>query len=165
MITDNFEDGVLDADDLAPDRDGTGIDIAERNGRLEIEFAADGVPGGEFNVLGAHYGTGAASRATSTSASTTSAARLAGGERRLVRLNAWFTGRPQLAIARQSQTWGEEYILLGRHDEQPAGRAIPAARCESNEWARGSRRIRRGGSSGFHWLGLLRGRADDLDSG
>jgi hypothetical protein len=28
----------------------------------------------------------------------------------LVQLNAWFTRPPQVAIARQSQTWGEEYV-------------------------------------------------------
>jgi DNA-binding SARP family transcriptional activator len=123
LFTDNFDDGVRDATLWHETTTGTGIELAERNGRLEIVFAADGVPGGEYNVLGAHYGT---------------QCRFPGDfdvrvdyqlldwpvmNGVIVALNAWFTNGPQLAVVRQSQAWGEEYATFwgGRTSNQRTG--------------------------------------------
>jgi hypothetical protein len=150
-LTDDFEDGVRSSlwHQIST---GTGIDIAERNGRLEIDLAADGVPGGEYNVLGAHYGT---------------QCRFPGDfdvrvDYQLldwpvmngvtVALNAWFTTGPQLGVVRQSQAWGEEYATFW------AGQASN----QSTSDVSGSLRIKHGGTrfttyarrSGGPWFAL-----------
>jgi hypothetical protein len=109
VITDDFDDGVLNITIWHQIATGTGIDIAERNGRLEIEFAADGVPGGEFNVLGAHYGTQCRFPGDFDVRVDYTLLDWPAANGVYVALNAWFTRPPQLAVVRQSQAWGEEY--------------------------------------------------------
>jgi hypothetical protein len=108
-MTDNFGDGVLDTTIWHQTATGTGIDIAERNGRLEIDFAADGVPGGEFNVLGAHYGTSCRFPEDFDVRVDYQLLDWPAANGVYVAINAWFTRSPHLAIGRQSQAWGEEY--------------------------------------------------------
>jgi DNA-binding SARP family transcriptional activator len=109
VMTDDFEDGVLDTTIWHQSVTGTGIEIAERNGRLEIEFAADGVPGGEFNLLGAHYGTSCRFPGDFDVRVDYRLLDWPAANGVYVAINAWFTKPPQLAIVRQSQAWGEEY--------------------------------------------------------
>jgi DNA-binding SARP family transcriptional activator len=108
-ITDDFDDGVLNPRIWHQIATGTGINIAEANGRLEIEFAADGVPGGQYNVLGAHYGTQCRFPGDFDASVEYRLLDWPAANGVLVELNAWFTSGPQLGLARQSQNWGEEY--------------------------------------------------------
>ena len=108
-IADTFSDGVLDTTIWHQIATGTGIEIAERNGRLEIAFAPDGVPGGEYNVLGAHYGTSCRFPENFDARVDYELLDWPPANGVLVQMNAWFTRGPQLGLARQSQTWGEEY--------------------------------------------------------
>jgi DNA-binding SARP family transcriptional activator len=157
-FTDNFSDGVRSGAFWHQIVTGTGITLAERNGRLEVEFAADGVAGGEYNILGAHYGT---------------QCRFLGDfDARVefelldwpplngvqVGLNAWFTRRGGVMIARQSQTWDEEYMSW----------ADPRSNSRPTLDTRGSLRIRRVGNtisthykSGKEWLSLGAARTDE----
>jgi DNA-binding SARP family transcriptional activator len=112
LITDEFEDSVLNTTIWHQIATGTGIDIAERNGRLEIDFAADGVPGGEYNILGAHYGTQCRFPEDFDVRVDYQLLDWPPANGVFVQLNAWFTNRPQLAIVRQSQTSGEEYATF-----------------------------------------------------
>ena len=131
---------------------GTGVDIAERNGRVEIEFAADGVPGGEYNLLGAHYGTGCRFPGDFDVDVDYDLLEWPAANGVLVRLNAWFTNRPQLELARQSQTWGEGYGLFWGGSRISSRSALDT---------RGSLRIKRVGTRftayhkrGKQWLRL-----------
>jgi DNA-binding SARP family transcriptional activator len=150
LITDDFEDGVLNATIWHQTVTGTGIALVERNGRLEVEFAADGVPGGEFNVLGAHYGTTCRFPADFDVRVDYELLDWPAANGVYVAINAWFSQPPQLAIVRQSQTWGEEYASFW-------GRTSNRRTADT----RGSLRIRRVGTrftmyhkSGGKWLAL-----------
>jgi DNA-binding SARP family transcriptional activator len=150
LITDDFEDGVLNATIWHQTVTGTGIDLVERNGRLEIEFAPDGVPGGEFNVLGAHYGTTCRFPADFDVRVDYELLDWPAANGVYVAINAWFSQPPQLAIVRQSQTWGEEYASFW-------GRTSNRRTADTS----GSLRIRRVGTrfttyhkSGGNWLAL-----------
>ena len=115
---------------------GTGITLAERNGRLEIEFAADGVAGGDFNVLGAHYGTQCRFLGDFDARVDfeLGVAPLNGVQ---VALNAWFARRGGVMIARQSQTWDEEYMSW----------ADPRSNSRPTLDLRGSLRVKRVGNT------------------
>ena len=152
LITDTFEDGVLNTTIWHKSVTGTGVDIAERNGRVEIEFAADGVPGGEYNLLGAHYGTGCRFPGDFDVDVDYNLLEWPSASGVLLRLNAWFTKSPQLELARQSQTWGEGYDLFW------GGNRISS---RSTLDTRGSLRIKRVGTrftayhkTGKQWLPL-----------
>jgi hypothetical protein len=54
---DNFDDGVMDRTMWHDIITGTGVTMAERNGRLEVSIAADATAGGQYNVIDGHYGT------------------------------------------------------------------------------------------------------------
>lgn len=156
-ISDNFNDGVLDPTIWHEIATGTGIEIAERNGRLEIEFAADGVPGGEFNVLGAHYGTQCRFPNNFDARVDYELLEWPPENGVLVQLNAWFTSGPQLGLARQSQTWGEWYSSFW-------GNSTSTRRTLDTK---GTLRIRRVGSlfmtyhkNGAEWLPLGSARSD-----
>jgi hypothetical protein len=152
-ITDTFDDGVLDRTIWHQIVTGTGIDIAERNGRVEIAFAADGVPGGEYNLLGAHYGTGCRFPGDFDVSVDFDLLEWPAASGVLVRLNAWFTNGPQLELARQSQSGGGEgYGLFW------GGTRISSRSASDNH---GSLRIKRAGTRftayqkrGKQWLTL-----------
>ena len=55
VITDNFDDGVIDGNVWHQVVDGTGLSIAEQNGRLEMTIDA-GAAGNEDGLMEAHYG-------------------------------------------------------------------------------------------------------------
>jgi DNA-binding SARP family transcriptional activator len=108
-ITDNFDDGVLARDLWMTWTSGTGAEVAERNGRVEMTISADAVPGGEYNVVNVAIAT---------------TCRLLGDfdvrvEYELldwprpngtaVQLAAFFNNSA-LTVGRQSDRWGENYV-------------------------------------------------------
>jgi hypothetical protein len=106
--------------------------------------------GGEFNVLGAHYGTRCRFPGDFDARVDFELLDWPAANGVYVAINAWFTQPPQLAIVRQSQTWGEEYASFW-------GRTSNRRTADTT----GSLRIRRVGTrfttyhkSGGKWLAL-----------
>ncbi|HEU4865153.1 MAG TPA: AfsR/SARP family transcriptional regulator [Actinomycetota bacterium] len=157
-FTDNFDDGVRNGTLWHQIITGTGITLAERNGRLEIEFAADGVAGGDFNVLGAHYGTQCRFLGDFDARVDFELLEWPPLNGVQVALNAWFARRGGVMIARQSQTWDEEYMSW----------ADPRSNSRPTLDLRGSLRVKRVGNtisthykSGKEWLSLGAARTDE----
>jgi DNA-binding SARP family transcriptional activator len=157
-FTDNFSDGVRDGALWHQIVTGTGITLAERNGRLEVEFAADGVAGGEFNVLRAHYGTHCRFLGDFDARVDFELLEWPPLNGVQVALNTWFNRRGGVMIARQSQTWDEEYTSW----------ADPRSNSRPTLDTRGSLRIKRVGNtisthykSGKEWLSLGAARTDE----
>jgi DNA-binding SARP family transcriptional activator len=157
-FTDNFNDGVRNGTLWHKIVTGTGITLAERNGRLEVEFAADGVAGGDFNILGAHYGTQCRFLGDFDARVDFELLEWPPLNGVQVALNAWFTRRGGVMIARQSQAWDEEYMSW----------ADPRSNNRPTLDARGSLRVKRVGNtisthykSGKEWLSLGAARTDE----
>lgn len=157
-LADNFDDGVRNGSFWHQIVTGTGITLTERNGRLEVEFAPDGAAGGEYNVLGAHYGTQCRFLGNFDARVDYELLEWPATNGVLVQLNAWFTRRGAVAVGRQSQAWDEEYVTW----------ADPRSNSRPTLDNRGSLRIRRVGSiisthykSGRQWLSLGSARTDE----
>jgi hypothetical protein len=56
-ISDDFSGATIDPTVWHTITFGTGVTIGQTGGQLQIEFQADGQPGGQYNTLSAHYGT------------------------------------------------------------------------------------------------------------
>ena len=150
-FTDNFDDGVRNGAFWHQIVTGTGITLTERNGRLEVEFASDGLAGGEFHVLGAHYGTQCRFVGDFDAHVDYELLDWPMPNGVAVQLNAWFTRRGAVSVGRQSQTWDEEYVTWA----DARGNSRPTLD------TRGSLRIRRVDGtisthykSGRQWLSL-----------
>ena len=150
-FTDNFDDGMRNGAFWHQILTGTGISLNERNGRLEVEFTADGLAGGDFHVLGAHYGTQCRYLGDFDARIDYELLDWPIPNGVVVQLNAWFTRRGSVSIGRQSQTWDEEYVTWA----DPRGNSRPTLD------SRGSLRIRRVDGtisthykSGTQWLSL-----------
>jgi hypothetical protein len=57
LLSDNFETAAFDSRIWHRAFNGTGADLAQRNGRLEIGLGADSVGDSQYNIVEAHYGT------------------------------------------------------------------------------------------------------------
>lgn len=150
-FVENFNDGLRNGAFWHQVSTGTGVTLAETNGRLEVEFAADGVAGGEFNVLGAHYGTQCRFLGDFDARVDFELLDWPAQNGVVVQLNAWFARRGGISVGRQSQAWDEEYMTWA----DPTGNSRPSVD------TRGSLRIRRVGDiisthyrSGRQWLSL-----------
>ncbi len=56
-ISDSFSNGVIDRQLWYVFATGTGEEVTERNGRLELSIRGDGVPGGDYNQISGQIGT------------------------------------------------------------------------------------------------------------
>ena len=152
-IADDFDDGVMNRLIWHQIVNGTGVELAERNGRLEIAFQPDAVGDGEYNMMGAHYGTGCRFLGNFDAQVDYEVLEWPPTNGVAVQLNLWFTNTPGFMIDRQS-TAIEQYTTW--HDR--AGHSIP-----TND-VRGSLRMRRTGNtlsmlykSGGRWKSLAAG--------
>jgi len=154
-ISDDFDDGIMNRTIWHRIVTGTGVELAEQNGRLEVAFQPDALAGGDYNVLSGHYGTACRFLGDFDVRVDYELLDWPAANGVLVQMSAWSTVGPQLAIARQSQTWAEEYASFSG----PSVQARPSAD------ARGTLRIKRVGNllstrykSGRDWhvLGYMR---------
>ena len=152
-IADDFDDGDMNGLIWHQIVNGTGVEIAERNGRLEIAFQPDAFESSEFKIMGAHYGTGCRFLGNFDVRVDYEVLDWPPTNGVFVSLNLWFTNSPSFSINRESKAI-EQYTTWHDH----AGHSSPTAD------VRGSLRMRRVGKivsmlykSGGSWKSLAAG--------
>jgi hypothetical protein len=115
---------------------GTGVELAERNGRLEIAFQPDAFGSGDYNLMGGHYGTSCRFLGNFDARVDYEVLEWPPTNGVAVQLNLWFTSATSFSILRESKAI-EQYTTW----HQPNGHSTPTTD------ARGSLRIRRVGNT------------------
>lgn len=136
QISDDFDDGVMNRLIWHQIVNGTGVELAERNGRLEVAFQPDAVGEGEYNLMGAHYGTSCRFLGDFDARVDYEVLEWPPTNGVAVQLNLWFTSATSFSILRESKAI-EQYTTW----HQPNGHSTPTTD------ARGSLRIRRVGNT------------------
>jgi DNA-binding SARP family transcriptional activator len=136
QISDDFNDGVMNRLIWHQIVNGTGVELAERNGRLEVAFQPDAVGEGEYNLMGAHYGTSCRFLGDFDARVDYEVLEWPPTNGVAVQLNLWFTSATSFSILRESKAI-EQYTTW----HQPNGHSTPTTD------ARGSLRIRRVGNT------------------
>ena len=135
-IEDDFDDGVMNRLIWHQIVNGTGVELAERNGRLEIAFQPDAIGEGEYKLMGAHYGTGCRFLGNFDARVDYEVLEWPPTNGVAVQLNLWFTTATSFSINRESKAI-EQYTTW----HQPNGHSSPTTD------TRGSLRIRRVGNT------------------
>jgi hypothetical protein len=153
QISDEFNDGVMNRLIWHQIVNGTGVELAERNGRLEVAFQPDAVGEGEYNLMGAHYGTSCRFLGDFDARVDYEVLEWPPTNGVAVQLNLWFTSATSFSILRESKAI-EQYTTW----HQPNGHSTPTTD------ARGSLRIRRVGNT-VSMLYKAKGRWTSLGAG
>jgi DNA-binding SARP family transcriptional activator len=135
-ISDDFNDGVMNRLIWHQIVNGTGVELAERNGRLEIALQPDALGSGDYNLMGAHYGTSCRFLGNFDARVDYEVLEWPPTNGVAVQLNLWFTSATSFSILRESKAI-EQYTTW----HQPNGHSTPTTD------ARGSLRIRRVGNT------------------
>jgi hypothetical protein len=135
---------------------GTGVELAERNGRLEIAFQPDALGSGEYNFMGADYGTSCRFLGNFDARVDYEVLEWPPANGVSIAFNLWFTSSPSFMISRDSRAI-EQYSTW----HVPVGHSAPTTD------VRGSLRLRRVGKTvsmlyenGSGWSSLGAGWSD-----